>query len=223
MFGWLKRSSLPNCVRTYREGTPRQLPRDTPWPAVKYIVLDAETTGFNPVSDRLLSLATVPIVDGRIAIAARRSWLVRQLDMPNNETVKIHGITPAASAEGRPEVDVLQELLAELTGAVIVGHHIAFDVAMLTAALQRHFGIKLRNPTLDTATMAMRRIDAFHRTGYVNQKPPTLEELCAHTGLAVTARHTASGDAFTTAQIFLWLCRRLQVRLRREPSVADLR
>lgn len=223
MFGWLKRSTLPEFVQAYRHGTARKPPQDQPWRELKFIVLDAETTGFNPISDRLLSVATVPIVNGHIDVAGRRSWLVRQVDMPNNEAVKIHGITPAASAEGKPEYEVLRELLGELTGAVMVGHHIAFDAAMLTAATQRHFGINLRNPVIDTAAIAMRRVDAFHKTGYVNQKPPSLEELCAHANLPITARHTASGDAFTTAQIFLWFCGRLKFRLKREPRAEDLR
>ncbi len=222
MFRWLRRTAWPDFVVDYHEGTPRRIDRRTPWSALRFIVLDAETTGFKPEVDRLLSIGLVPIRSGRILIEERRAWLVQQADAPNNEAVKIHGISPDASAHGRPEAEVLQELLAVLTGHILVGHHIGFDASMINAALQRHCGARLRNPLLDTAAIASRRLDAFHKTGYANQRPPGLDELCTHAGLPVIGRHTASGDAFTTAQLFLWLCGRMRVRLARQLTAADL-
>jgi DNA polymerase III subunit epsilon len=212
MLRWLRRTAWPDFVADYIERTPRHMDRKCPWNEINFVVLDAETTGFNAETDRLLSIGLVPIKAGRISVEHRRSWLVRQIDMPNNAAVKIHGIAPAASANGIPENQVLKELLEVLSGAVLVGHHIAFDAAMISNAMQRHFGAKLRNPLVDTAIMAMRHVDAFHKTGYANQRPPGLDEICAHANLPVIGRHTASGDAFTTAQLFLWLCGRLRIR-----------
>lgn len=222
MFNWLRRSTRPDFVLAYREATPRRLDRKRAWSDLRFISLDAETTGFDPLKDRLLSIGTVPIQGGRIDVAGRRSWLVQQTDAPNNEAVKIHGISPAASEKGVPEAKVLRELLVELTGAIVVGHHIGFDAAMIGAALQRHFGARLRNPLIDTALLATRHLDSFHKTGYANQRPPGLDEVCTHAGLPIIGRHTASGDAFTTAQLFLWMCGRRRVRLGRELTAADL-
>ncbi len=222
MFRWLRHTAWPPFAVNYWEATPRRVDRKRDWSSLRFVVLDAETTGFNFSTDRLLSIGLVPIIAGRIEIAQRRNWLVQQLDVPNNEAVKIHGIAPAESAHGQPEGDVLRELLTELTGAIVVGHHIGFDVQMIDNALQRHFGLRLRNPLLDTAMMSTRHLDAFHKTGYANQRPPGLDEVCAHAGLPILGRHTASGDAFTTAQLFLWLCGRLRVKAGRELVAKDL-
>ncbi|WP_221029773.1 3'-5' exonuclease [Actomonas aquatica] len=222
MFRWLRRTAWPEFVVDYVEGTSRRVDRKLPWPELEFIVLDAETTGFDYDTDRLLSIGLVPVRRGRILVEERRAWLVQQLDAPNNEAVKIHGIAPDASAHGQPEEKVLRELLDLLRGRILVGHHIGFDSSMISAALQRHFGTRLRNPMLDTAMIARRRLDAFHKTGYANQRPPGLDELCTHAGLPVIGRHTASGDAFTTAQLFLWLCGRMRVRLGRELVAGDL-
>lgn len=222
MFAWLRRSAWPDFVVDYHDRTPRRIDRGRNWNDLNFVVLDAETTGFDPISDRLLSIGLVPLRKGGIVVEGRRNWLVQQLDVPNNDAVKIHGIAPAASARGTPEAEVLRDLLAVLSGAVLVGHHIAFDAAMISAALHRHFGTRLRNPLIDTAALATRHIDAFHKTGYANQRPPGLDEICAHAGLPVIGRHTATGDAFTTAQLFLWLCGRLRVRHQRELTAADL-
>ncbi len=222
MLDWLRRKPLTPLAESYRQTTPGPLDRKAPLRSLSFVALDAETSGFDPVKDHLLSIGIVPIANGRLEVSRRRSWLVQQADSPNNEAVKIHGISPAESAQATPEADVLAELLPELQGVVLVGHHIGFDARVIGAALQRHFGVKLRNRLLDTSRLAMRHLDAFHKTGYENQRPPSLDEVCPHAGLPVLGRHTASGDAFTTGQLFLWLCGRLRVRWGREPLAGDL-
>ena len=222
MFGWFQRKEVPEFVSAYRQTTPGKLNYKSPINTLKFVALDAETSGFDTEKDHLLSIGIVPILGGRMEVPARRNWLVRQSKTPNNDAVKIHGIAPGESAEGTPEVQVLTELLPLLAGAVIVGHHIGFDAAIIGAAMKRHFGIKLRNRLIDTAMLSMRHIDAFHKTGYVNQRPPSLDEVCQHAGLPVIGRHTASGDAFTTGQLFLWLCSRRRVRMGRELPAGDL-
>jgi DNA polymerase-3 subunit epsilon len=222
MWNWLQRRPVSPLVADYRRHTPRRVDRQREWHTLDYVALDAETTGFSVDHDRILSIGLVPIRQGQIEVAQRRSWLVKQADVPNNEAVKIHGISPAESALGRPEKEVLEELLKLLTGTVIVGHHIGFDVTMINHALQRHFHAKLCNPSVDTAMMAARHIDAFHKTGYPGQRPPTLEELCSHADLPIMGRHTATGDAFTTAQLFLWFCSRFHIRHHKTLRAADL-
>jgi len=222
MCGWFKREPRSPLAESYRSTTPGPLDRKTPIKDLAIVALDAETSGFDPIKDHLLSIGLLPIRDGRLEVAKRRNWLVQQTDTPNNEAVRIHGIAPGESADATPEAEVLAELLPELSGKIIVGHHIGFDARVIGAALQRHHGVKLRNRLLDTSNMAMRHIDAFHKTGYANQRPPSLDEVCLHAGLPVMGRHTASGDAFSTGQLFLWMCSRMRVRWGREPLAGDL-
>jgi DNA polymerase-3 subunit epsilon len=68
--------------------------------------------------------------------------------------------------------------------------------------------------------MAQRTVEAFGVTAYPGQRPPSLDEVCEHLGLPTVERHTAAGDAFTTAELFLVLCARMQ-RLRGRPLVVD--
>jgi DNA polymerase-3 subunit epsilon len=116
----------------------------------------------------------------------------------------------------------MQELLPLLHGAVVVGHHINFDAAMIDRALRRRFDVGLRNPLVDTANLAQVAIDAFAKTGYANQRPPTLDEVCSHLEIMTMERHTAAGDAFTTAELFLLLCARMRQQLKRPLLVDDL-
>ena len=221
MWNWFKNRNESELVRRYRKNTLRKSDRKTPASELQFIALDAETTGFDVDTDRLLSIAVVPIIAGKLDIEGRRTWLVQQTASPNNEAVKTHGIAPAESAQGIPENTALAELLGVIAGKIIGGHHIGFDAGVIGAALKRHWGVSLRNRLVDTALMSMRHIDAFHRTGYANQRPPSLDEVCQHAGLPVMGRHTASGDAFTTGQLFLWLCGRQRVRFKRELTAGD--
>ena len=219
---WPFRRRLDPPAAAYRDATPRRVPGRRPWSELRFLVLDAETTGFRVGRDRLLSLATMPIGGGDLRVGEAATWVVRQPTARVNAATTVHGLLPADLAHGLPEREVLAALLPRLHGAIIVGHHIAFDCAMIDEALHRHFGTTLRNPRLDTAALAMRTIDAFGRTAYPGQRPPTLEELCAHCDIPPLDRHTAAGDTFTTAELFLFLCARLRRRLGRPLLARDL-
>ena len=218
---WWRKKPLPAVVETYRNATPRRIPGKTPIAELLFIVLDCETTGFDATQDRILSLAIAELRSGRLHLARSASWLFRQ-DRPFTDAVAVHGILPSDTVLGQPEKDVLLELLPRLQGAVIVGHHIGFDIGMLNVALKRHFETGLCNHVLDTARFAMSAVEAFARTGYPGQREPTLDEVCAQCGIAPIDRHTAEGDTFTTATLFLAMCARRQRQLGRPLRASDL-
>lgn len=209
-------------VRAYVEGTPRCYSRKTLLDDLRFVVLDTETSGFRVGKDVLLSLGTLTVTGRDLHLDSLREWLIYQPEAQITEAVNIHGILPSETAGGRPEREVLEELLPLITGAVLVGHHVGFDIAMLNAALHKHFHVRLRNPLLDTGIMAMDSLEAFARTGYANQRPPSLDELCAHCAIQAVERHRASGDAFTTAELFLFMYARLRKNLGRLVRVSDL-
>jgi DNA polymerase-3 subunit epsilon len=216
---WSSREPLAPVAQAYLDAARPDVPRKTPVDTLRFVVLDAETTGFAPDKDRLLSLAAVPVQRSRLEIGELRAWVIYQPAAPMTEAVSVHGILPAETAAGEPEARVLAELLPLLHDAVLVGHHLGFDLAMLNAALQRHYRIRLKSPALDTAELAQRTLEAFRKTGYPGQRAPSLDEICTHCGIAPLERHTAPGDAFTTAELLLVLLARL-ARLRERPLVA---
>jgi len=221
MFFWRRKVPLPPVVEAYLNGTPKRIPGKTPLAELLFIVLDCETTGFNSTQDRILSLAIAELRNGRLHIARSAAWLLQQ-NRPVTKSVSVHGILPSDTAFGEPEPSMLVELLPRLQGAIVVGHHIGFDIAMLNAALKRHFQITLRNQVLDTARFAASAVEAFARTGYPGQREPTLDEVCAQCGIAPIDRHTAEGDTFTTATLFLAMCARRQRQLGRPLRANDL-
>jgi DNA polymerase-3 subunit epsilon len=148
--------------------------------------------------------------------------MVFQPEVAVNDAAAVHCILPSDTRSGLPEPLVIEQLLPDLQGSILVGHHVQFDAALLDEALRKRFQVRLRNPIVDTAKLAMIAIDAFAKTGYPGQRPPTFDEVCTHVGLEMIDRHTAAGDAFTTAELFLLLCARLRQRYKRPLVAGDL-
>jgi DNA polymerase-3 subunit epsilon len=197
----------------YIAATRRKRPKKAPVQEIRFVAIDVETSGLKLGVDRILSIALFEMVNGQIDMTRSRSWMVSQPVTAPTAATAIHGILPSETCKGTPEEEMLAELIPLLAGAIVVGHHILFDAAMLNEAMVRNFKIRFLNQVVDTARMAMAEMIPFHRTGYGRQRPPVLEEVCAQLDLPVIARHTAEGDAFTTAEVFLILLGKIRRRL----------
>ena len=215
---WLCRK-YPTQFEAYRLRTP--VNKKEPESSIRWAILDLETSGFSLHQDHILSVAVTFVEDGQFEMKTFQSCYVYQDIKKVNEATKIHGILPSQTEEGIAEKTMLETLIPLLAGTVIVGHHISFDAAMLNVAFERHFSIPFRNQTLDTAYFASTELEAFRKTGYTNQRLPSMEDVCAQLNIPISERHTAEGDVFTTAQIFMLLRGRLKKRLQRTLLLRD--
>ena len=217
-----KRTVKPQFCLDYLAAAKKKLSWKTPVSELRFVVLDTETSGLNVTADRMLSLALFEVVNGQILVESRRRWTICQPGISTTPATAIHGILPSETRTGTDEKQVIEELLPILTGAIVVGHHTRFDARMIHEAMMRHFKTRFSNRILDTALIAMNQLTPFHQTGYANQRPPSLDEICAHFDLPVFGRHTAECDAFLTAQVFLLLSGRIRRRLiNRSPQLRD--
>jgi DNA polymerase-3 subunit epsilon len=201
----MDRASLtpPSFVGRYRASFDRTWTDDTSIEAVRFIVLDSETTGLNPRVDRLITIGAVAVQNSEIVVEDSFDALIK-IDR-NTEAVTVHGVTRDQSRRGVDEDVALERFLDYLRDGVIVGHHIGHDIATIDAALERHWGIRLENRSLDTMDLTLH----LERDGAFVGRPPirqfTLDGLCSMFDVIPHDRHTASGDAFITAQVFLRL------------------
>jgi DNA polymerase-3 subunit epsilon len=101
----------------------------------------------------------------------------------------------------------MEELLAYLDQSIIVAHHANFDRQMIDAALARLGAGRLRNPFVDTANLAKRVQPPTH---YVSEERYGLDQLALLYGIPLQDRHTALGDAYITALLFLKLVAKLK-------------
>jgi DNA polymerase-3 subunit epsilon len=189
----------------YRAATAVPVAGDAGLDGIRFVVLDCETTGLDPATDRIITIGAVGVVDGEIRLDDTFERLVR-ID-ENTSAVTVHGVTRDESRAGVDETEALAAFLDYVGGGIIVGHHIGHDIGTLNAGYARHWGSRLVNRDLDTMDLTL----LLERDGAFSGRPAirhfTLDALCEMFGVVPHDRHTASGDAFITAQIFLRLLR----------------
>jgi DNA polymerase-3 subunit epsilon len=166
-----------------------------------FVVLDTETTGLDLQKDNIISIGAVRVIDNSINIADSLSIIVKNQQAQIPSAVTIHGLVQIAS-KGQDVVESITQLLAYIGSDIIVGHHAAFDIAMINKMSQQLGGGTLKNPVLDTAFLA-KRLDHVSDPHSLDKREYTLDKLCTRYNVVPKARHTADGDAYITAMIFM--------------------
>ena len=176
----------------------------TPLAALDAVALDTETTGLDARSARLIQVGAVRMQGGRILEDARFDSLVHPGIPIPPATTRVHGITDA-QLEGVPAFPAIADALESFLGSfIVIGHTTGFDLAIL----EREARLAGRPPTLhrslDVRTLA-------------EVAEPTLdhydlERIAEALDIRVEGRHTAIGDALTSARIFAALLPRLRAR-----------
>ncbi len=166
-------------------------PSHTPLIALPALVLDLETTGLDVRADRVVQIGAVAMRGVHAVDGVELDQLIDPgVPIPQTST-RIHGIADADVA-GAPRLTeqfaTLHDLLA---GRIVVGHNIAFDVAVLRHEAARH-GIAWHDPpTLDVGQLL----------GALQPSLPDLgmERVMAQLGVEIEGRHSAIGDCRATA------------------------
>jgi len=178
---------------------------ETPIEQVRFVVLDSETTGLNTRTDRIITIGAVAVRGHEVVLEDSFDALLAVSE--NTEAVTVHGITRDEARGGMEEEAALASFLSYLEDGVIVGHHIGHDIGALDAGYERGWGFRTMNRSLDTMDLTLH----LERDGAFAGRPPirhfTLDALCEMFDVIPHDRHTASGDAFLTAQVFLRLLR----------------
>lgn len=148
-----------------------------------YLMLDLETTGGNPVVDRITEIAAVRIEAGREV--TRWSSLVNPGTRIPALITSLTGISDAMVADAPRFEQVASKLLALLDGAVLVAHNVRFDHGFLKNEFGR-IDIALRSKLLCTVRLS--------RKLYPQHRGHGLDAIMLRHGLQTQARHRAMGD-----------------------------
>jgi DNA polymerase-3 subunit epsilon/CBS domain-containing protein len=177
---------------------------NTPLIGIDAVVLDVETTSLDVRAARVVQMGAVRLDRGRIGRDAAFATLVNPGEPIPPSSTAIHGIDDPTVAGAPGFAAAFKSFLAFAGNAIVVGHTVAFDFAVIAAECRRHGIDHTEPPALDTALLA----------GVVdpNLLGASLETLAASVGVEVVGRHSAPGDAATTAGIFVALVPALRRR-----------
>ena len=166
---------------------------ETPFAGARYVVVDTETSGLNPATDRLLSIGAIGIQSRRIVLADSFESVLGQPRPSTRENIIVHGIGEAAQRDGEDIREGLVRFLEFVGKAPLLAYHAPFDAAMLQRALRQHLGIAPRLRWLDLALILPPL--------YEGKPRQALDHWLERFGIDVPMRHSALGDALATAQL----------------------
>lgn len=183
------------------------------WDQVPWVVVDVEGNGQRPPD--LIEAACLPI-DGGVP-GPVRTWLVRPPRPITGLVRRIHGIGDADVAAAPTAADVAEQIRAQLTGRVVIGHHVGVDLAVLG----RELGGWRAPAAVDTLRLAKAvwpglpsyRLDNL-TSAYHGPPPPAFPApafpapgVSLLPPAALGGRHRAGYDVTLTAALFLALAR----------------
>lgn len=171
---------------------------EAPLLQTRYVVVDTETTGFDPATDCLLSLGAVVMQGDRVLTEETFHSHVKVPDscsIPPHIT-KLTGITESDTQNAPALGEVLSHFLRYAKDGVLVMHHSGHDIRFLNAALWKTCRAQLTHRIVDTHKVAKWLQPAL---GEYN-----LDQLLVQYQIPVNCRHNALADAIMTAQ--LWKC-----------------
>lgn len=198
-----EKKELPAFYLTYKKAIINT--KNLPISETKFIVFDTETTGFSKKNDRVLSIGAVSVINNVIHVNDTFEVYIKQ-EIFRAETVPIHGILKEGEIEKISELDALQGFLKYIGNAVLVGHHVLFDINMINQILKRNQLPKLSNKAIDTEFMYKKSKHSIYQKDTENY---SLDDLSNELNISKSDRHTASGDAYITAIAFLKTLARL--------------
>ena len=166
------------------------------------IVLDTETTGFEPhLGHRLVEIAALEIEDFLPTGRSFHAYIDPERDMPV-EAERVHGLS-AAFLRGKPrfaDPEIAHAFLDFVGDAPVIAHNAAFDRAFVNWELGLAGLGEIPEPRwIDTLALARRRFPGMQNS---------LDALCKRFKISLSERekHGALIDARLLAAVYLELC-----------------
>ncbi|HEX6959099.1 MAG TPA: 3'-5' exonuclease [Ferrovibrio sp.] len=178
-----------------RLGTAASFPADEPLATLPVAILDTETTGLNVAHDRLLAVAGLHSRGSRLETAPPLDYLVYPGIKIPKRAIAIHGIDDRKVAAAPPFALIWPSIQIFWHRRVLVGHNIAFDLALLRHEAERH---RLAfHPPAAAIDIGMLYAGLKPRAAAV-----TLDAIARALAVEIAGRHSALGDAEAAAAIW---------------------
>lgn len=173
---------------------------------IDFVALDFETTGLDANKNSIISIGLVPFTLQRIACSKAKHWFITPEDKLQEDSIIIHGITHS-DLKGAPDLlRILEQLLDELAGKIVVVHYRRIERDFFDAALRSVINEGIVFPVIDTMQIEAdiqqarpkKMIDWFRKP-----RPESIRLAKSRTryNLPTYPPHDALTDAIATAEL----------------------
>lgn len=166
---------------------------------MREIVLDTETTGFDPlIGHRIVEIGCVELFNHMPTGKVYHQYLNPERDMPE-EAFKVHGLSEQFLSDKPLFAEIQAEFMEFLGDATLIIHNAEFDMRFINAELNRlGFAPLPMNRAIDTVAMARKKFPGAQAN---------LDALCRRFEIDNTHRsfHGALLDSQLLAEVYLQL------------------
>jgi DNA polymerase-3 subunit alpha (Gram-positive type) len=166
-----------------------------------YCVLDLETTGFSPKTEKITEVGIMKVKDGKV-IDKFSTFVNPEKSIPMS-VVEVTKITDDMVRDAETIDKVFPKLLQFIEGTVLVAHNAEFDINFLKHNA-KVLGYDFDFTYLDTLTLAQDVFPDF--------KSYKLGRIAKNLGIKVEVAHRALDDVDTTVKVFNIMLEKLKER-----------
>ncbi|MCT8977036.1 DNA polymerase III subunit alpha [Clostridium sp. CX1] len=166
-----------------------------------YCVLDLETTGFSPVTEKITEIGIMKLKDGKV-IDQFSCFVNPEKPIPAR-VVEVTNITDDMVRDAETIEKVFPKMLEFIEGSVLVAHNAGFDVGFLKHNA-RVLGYDFDFTYVDTLSLAQEIFPEF--------KTYKLGRIAKNLGIKVEVAHRALDDVDTTVKVFKVMLEKLKER-----------
>lgn len=174
-----------------------------PYTGDEVIALDCEMTSLDVQQAELVSIAAVKIKGNQVLTSDKLDLKLQKPENLTGDSIKIHRIRGVDLVGGEVLGDALQQLLNFIGNRPIMGYNIEYDLGVLNKFIRPRFGFSLPNKSIELAQCYLTKLQRA-----IPEIEPDLkfETLAKNLGVPMVGqRHTALGDAVTTALMYVRL------------------
>ena len=169
--------------------------------STRIVVVSLDTTGLDPEKDVILSFGAVGIQNNSILVSDNFEIILLQYKYLHDNGLSNEFIIESKQPK-LGEREGVQAFVEYIGNAILVGHRIHFDVAMINAVLEKMDCGRLKNEALDVEIMHQKVSDSL-------DKPFAVDELLNAYKVVKSDRYSSAVDAYNMGLLFLKLKSRL--------------
>jgi DNA polymerase-3 subunit epsilon len=186
-------AGIAHLIRIQATGIVEGFDAEAPWVGLPIALVDVETTGRDPATDRVVEIG---VVTGRAGeIMDRRSWLVNPGRPIPEEVRAVHGISDEMVKDAPSFAELAREIAQAFANHIPAAYNASFDRAFVSAELERA-GIE-RELLPASLAAAVEWIDPliWARELHKSEKSKALGDVTKRLGIELTNAHRATDDA----------------------------
>ncbi len=159
-----------------------------------YTVVDLEATGYSAQFDSIIEIGCIKFREGKEI--SRYESLIKPPSAIPYVVECITGIKNEMVSNFPTFSEIARELWEYLSGEIIVGHNINFDINFLYDNFKVALDMQFTNDYVDTLRLARLLLPEIKSQGH------GLDRLCGYFGIEITERHRATADCLLTNELF---------------------